>query len=505
MVFNSWDFVVFFLLVYLVYASLPRWQWQNWFLLLASYYFYAAWDWRFAFLMLASTLVDFTVGVSLGNARQPRTRKALLIVSLCFSLGLLGVFKYCNFFIGSLTALLANLGISAQTLHLDIILPCGISFYTFQTMSYTIDVYRREVEPCRNLRDFALFVAFFPQLVAGPVARAGTLLPQVTGPRTLAPERFVTAAWLIGWGLWKKIFVADNLALLVDPLFASSATLTAAEAYLAVLAFAFQIYCDFSAYSDIARGTARVLGFELPRNFNLPYFAVNPSDFWKRWHISFSTWLRDYLYIPLGGNRAGPLRTQRNLFLTMVLGGLWHGAAWNFVWWGVYHGLLLIGHRIWTSLRSSHEPVPTAGRISNSSERTDGLEIRPTGSGLLGHWLAVALMFQFTLFGWLLFRSTRKIVLDGVPHDDSFAQIGEMLLSYRHGLGLDASTLLLLSRIAFFTWPLLIVQCLQYRTRDHYCMLRWPLPVRVGLVSWLSLTWVLWGVEAGATFIYFQF
>ena len=277
--------------------------------------------------------------------------------------------------------------------------------------------------------------------------------------------------------------IADNLALIVDPIFAGSATVAALPAYLGVVAFAFQIYCDFSAYSDIARGVARLLGFELMLNFNLPYFATNPSDFWRRWHISLSNWLRDYLYIPLGGSRGGEAKTYRNLGLTMLLGGLWHGAAWNYVWWGAYQGALLIGHRL---LRGERPPA------------------KP-GTGGAGWWLSVIVMFHFTLLGWLIFRSTRRVWVDGVSRDDSWAQIVEMLSAFGNGLGLDATSLELLVRVAVLCLPLMIVQWIQYRLQDHLVVLRLPLLGRAAVISILLLTWLIWGIQDGESFIYFQF
>ena len=249
-------------------------------------------------------------------------------------------------------ALVEPLGIQLSNFTLDVILPAGISFYTFQTLSYTIDVYRRQLQPVRSFSEFALFVALFPQLVAGPIERAGRILPQIGSVRVVSWERLKTGGWLVLWGLYKKVVIADNLAVVVDAVYRPGSNPTSAEIIVATYAFAWQIYCDFSGYTDIARGTARILGFDLILNFKIPYAAVNPAEFWRRWHISLSTWLRDYLYISLGGNRHGRWLTYRNLFLTMVLGGLWHGAAWPFVLWGAYHGLLLMGHRLW--MRRAH-------------------------------------------------------------------------------------------------------------------------------------------------------
>ena len=483
MVFNSWEFALFFPVVYLLYLLLPTRRLQNLLLLGASYYFYAAWDWRFLGLLLGSTILDYVCARAIDDATDERRRRMFLVASVIGNLTVLGFFKYYGFFVESMDDLLRPLGLSSGGLRLDIILPIGVSFYTFQEMSYTIDVYRREIRATRSLLDFAVFVAFFPHMVAGPIQRAANLLHQVARPRRLSRAAFVSGGWLILWGLWKKIVIADNLALIVDPIFAGSATVAALPAYLGVVAFAFQIYCDFSAYSDIARGVARLLGFELMLNFNLPYFATNPSDFWRRWHISLSNWLRDYLYIPLGGSRGGEAKTYRNLGLTMLLGGLWHGAAWNYVWWGAYQGALLIGHRL---LRGERPPA------------------KP-GTGGAGWWLSVIVMFHFTLLGWLIFRSTRRVWVDGVSRDDSWAQMAEMLSAFGNGLGLDSGSLELLARVAVLCLPLVIVQWIQYRLQDHLVVLRLPPLARAAVISILLLTWLIWGIQDGESFIYFQF
>ena len=482
MLFNSWDFVVFFVAVYVLYLLLPSYRQQNLLLLIASYYFYSAWDWRFLFLLLSSTLLDYVCALAIDSSDSPRIRRAFLAASITGNLTLLGFFKYFNFFLDSLRTLLAPLGLSVEGLHLHIILPVGISFYTFQEMSYTIDVYRREIPATRRFLDFALFVAFFPHMVAGPIMRASALLVQFFRPRRITRDFVVTGVWLIFWGLWKKIVIADNMALVADPIFADAARITWAQAYLGVVAFAFQIYADFSAYSDVARGIARLLGIELMQNFDLPYFARNPSDFWRRWHISLSTWLRDYLYISLGGNRGTARRTSINLLLTMLLGGLWHGAAWNYVWWGAYHGALLVGHR-WLAPASS----------------------APTGSTRWRRLGAMMVMFQFTLFGWLLFRCTRRVEVDGFLRDDSRSQILEMLTAFHNGWGVDTASLAILSTIAAFALPLVVMQVFQYRTGDPLWVLGLRMPARAAIVAGLSTVWLLWGIQAGDAFIYFQF
>ncbi|HOU36689.1 MAG TPA: MBOAT family O-acyltransferase, partial [Candidatus Omnitrophota bacterium] len=344
MVFNSFAFLVFFVIVFSLYLALDHKR-QNIMLFAASYVFYAWWDWRFLFLLAASTVIDYFCGLKIHGSRDVRERRFFLWCSIAANLGILGFFKYYNFFVSSLQSLLIRCGISIEPPMLHIILPLGISFYTFQTMSYTIDVFRGNIAPTRKFVDFALFVSFFPQLVAGPIERASHLLPQVSAPRTLTLEKFAQGCYLIFWGLFQKMFIADNLAKIVDPVFAARAPYQGGMVLIALYAFAFQIYCDFSGYSNIARGLGKCMGFDIMINFDLPYFSSNPRQFWQRWHISLSRWLKDYLYIPLGGNRKGGLMTYRNLGLTMLLGGLWHGASWTFVVWGLYHGVLLVIHR----------------------------------------------------------------------------------------------------------------------------------------------------------------
>ncbi len=345
MVFNSYAFALFFALLLPAYWLMARWpRAQNILLLGVSYYFYSRWDTRFLSLLILSTVMDYLCGLWVAREEDPRRRKAAVALSMALNLGMLGFFKYYNFFAESLhRPRWRPRGWSVSMWHLEVALPIGISFYTFQSMSYVIDVYRREIQPTRNLVQFAAFVSFFPHLVAGPIMRPTTLLPQITTPRRFDIERFYQGSYLIFWGLLKKVVVADNLGLIVKDLFGRWETLDGGLALLAVYAFAFQIYGDFSGYTDIARGVSKCLGFELSLNFNLPYFATSPRDFWTRWHISLSQWLRDYLYITLGGSRGGTARTYRNLMITMTLGGLWHGPAWTYVLWGVYHGALLVG------------------------------------------------------------------------------------------------------------------------------------------------------------------
>jgi D-alanyl-lipoteichoic acid acyltransferase DltB (MBOAT superfamily) len=358
MVFNSIHFVGFFLVVYALYRALPH-RAQNWMLVAASYYFYAAWDWRFLGLLAGSTVVDFFVARYLWRATDPGRRRWALVGSLAFNLGMLGFFKYFNFFEESLAALFAAVGWQLDFVTLNVLLPIGISFYTFMTISYVIDVYRGDIQPADNFIDFALFVAYFPHLVAGPILRASLLLPQIARPRTIHRTQVVEGLWLVGWGYFQKMFVADNLARLVDTVFGPSATPTGLDVLVATYAFAFQIYGDFAGYSNIARGVSKLMGIELNVNFLFPYFVTSPQEFWRHWHISLSTWLRDYLYIPLGGSRLGPSRRYTNLLITMLLGGLWHGAGWTFVVFGLIHGVALAVNHAWreAGMRALHPVV----------------------------------------------------------------------------------------------------------------------------------------------------
>ncbi|MGF1499565.1 MAG: MBOAT family O-acyltransferase [Elainellaceae cyanobacterium] len=473
MLFNSFVFVGFFLVVYAVYLGLQRHlQAQNRFLLVASYIFYGYWDPRFLLLLVTSTLVDFWVGQRLGQTDDPRRRQALLILSIVSNLSILGGFKYFNFFVESFADLLSLVGLQPNYPSLGIILPVGISFYTFQTLSYTIDVYRRTLPPARDFLDFALFVSFFPQLVAGPIERAATLLPQVSSPRRICWSQVNAGLFLILWGYFKKLVIADNLAPLVEEVFEDYTAYQGLDITLAALAFTVQIYGDFSGYSDIARGLAKLLGFELMLNFRLPYFATTPSDFWARWHISLSTWFRDYVYIPLGGNRQGTLLTYRNLAITMLLCGLWHGAAWNFVLWGAFHGLLLLGYRI---VRS---PLLA---IAKSSQPW-------TGWVLLGQ---MGVMFCLTTIGWILFRAT------------SIDQIGYLLTHL--GWQPSAASAEFLGDLVFFSAPLLVVQLCQYVSQDLLVLTKLPAWGRLPLYG-LMLAWmVIFSDRSPSEFIYFQF
>ena len=475
MLFNSVQFMIFFLVVYALYIALPH-KGQNRLLLIASYFFYGMWDWRFLLLLFGSTLIDYLCSLGIGRSEKPRVRKALLLVSLISNLGILGFFKYYDFFAATLQQLFHRLGFQADIPLLHVLLPVGISFYVFQTLGYVIDVYRRDIEPLRNLPDFALYISFFPQLVAGPIERAGNLMPQITQPRLITRQGLSEGCFLILWGLFQKVFVADNMARLVEPVFAGTGP-SGTMVLLALYAFAFQIYCDFAGYSNIARGLAFCLGFRLMVNFDHPYVSTNPSEFWRRWHISLSTWLRDYLYIPLGGNRYGNLQTYRNLALTMLLGGLWHGAAWTFVCWGAYQGILLIGHRLVSQLRKTRAPAKS-GRAA-----------------AIGKRIRIIFFFHLVCFGWLLFRA------------GSLAQVADMLkaLCCDFAARPDEPVMQYARMFLFYVGPLVLIEHFQLRRKNPCAILDIPAILRVAVYLVLFYAVILFGVDHAQQFIYFQF
>lgn len=465
MLFNSVNFVVFFALVLAAYWVLPM-RWQNRLLLVASYFFYGCWDWRFLALIWFSSTVDYLVAPRIRASDGPG-KKRWLAVSLVTNLGILGLFKYFNFFSDSAVDLLNALGFEASYTTLRIVLPVGISFYTFQTMSYSVDVYRGHVEPSRNYFRYLLYVSFFPQLVAGPIERASHLLGQFDRRRSVHWGHIREGAWLILLGYFKKVVMADNLALFVDDVFNRPAEAQGLSILVAIFAFCFQIYGDFSGYSDLARGTSRLLGFDLMVNFRLPNFALTPADYWRRWHISLSTWLRDYLYIPLGGNRNGNQDMYRNITITMLLGGLWHGAAWNFIAWGAFQCALLIVYRMFNPF------------VSGWLKRG------------VGHRLwAMLVFFLLNSFARLLFRANQMadvpVLLRGIF---DWAWNGKLAL---------------LSLFVFVT-PLLLLEIAQERSGDLLVVKRWPPAARLLVYAAMVALILLTGAVSQRQFIYFQF
>ena len=460
-------------IVYGLYL-ISSFKWQNRLLLVASYIFYGAWDWRFLSLILFSTVVDYVCGLRMESLEENRPRRFYLWISLISNLGLLGVFKYFNFFAETFSSLVNRAGLSVGDITLELILPVGISFYTFQTLSYTIDIYRRQIPAEKNFFTFALYVSFFPQLVAGPIERASHLLPQFNKPRRITSEDLSQGLWLITWGYVLKVFLADNLAEMVNEVFAQTGRIPGGEALLSLYAFAFQIFGDFAGYSSIAIGIAKLMGIDLMTNFLFPYFVTNPRDFWANWHISLSTWLRDYLYVPLGGNRSGLWMTYRNLFLTMLLGGLWHGAQWTFVLWGLYQGMVLILHRLIVR-RTPH----TAG------ERRDSR---------LWWIIKVIFMFHVTCLGWLLFRA------------DSLQQINDMLYSICFNMSETSPVIrYMFTKLAFFCLPIICLQILQIRYRSGNQLTGMPAMLRYAVYAAVYYMILCFGEYGSQPFIYFQF
>jgi alginate O-acetyltransferase complex protein AlgI len=532
MIFNSVEFIIFLFVTYLTYRVLP-FRSQNGMLLVSSYIFYGWWNPRMLFLILLTTALDFCCGLMIRKGQLaptqrllpslslilasffflavqwhngisldftgtlicgativlvgllnvfypkftalsiPQRRKGFLLASIAINLGILGVFKYFNFFVDSAEAVLQAAGWNASLWNLDILLPVGISFYTFQTMSYTLDVYREQMEPEERFFDFALFVSFFPQLVAGPIVRARDLLPQISQPRNLSLETSVRGVYLIVFGLFKKIAIADGLAGSVNTIYNSTGVVSWLDVIAATLLFTFQIYCDFAGYSDIARGVAKLFGIDLMTNFNLPYFSKTPSEFWQRWHISLSSWLRDYLYIPLGGNRVSKSRSYGNLMTTMVLGGLWHGAAWNYVLWGFYQGVLLCLYR---GLGIDFSNKTTAART------------------LLKSIAATALFFGLTCYGWLLFRAHSW---------DQIATYTKILFTDFGNFSLSISKPTLPALIGL---PLLLLyEATEYYVGTVHFYARFPSLLRGAFYAVLTLLIIMGTSNAPAQFIYFQF
>ena len=478
MLFNSLAFAAFLPLVFALYWALGRAhiRWQNTLLLAASYVFYGWWDYRFLGLLFLSSSVDYALGIAMELSASKRRRRAFLIASLCVNLGVLGFFKYFNFFAESFTELLNGLGLQAHPTTLQIVLPVGISFYTFQTLSYTIDIYRRQMSPTRDPIAFFAYVSFFPQLVAGPIERARCLLPQFAEPRVFDAVKATDGLRQMLWGFAKKVVVADNLAPHVNVIFGDYGSQDGSLLCLGVVLFAVQIYCDFSGYSDIAIGTARLFGFSLMRNFAFPYFARDIAEFWRRWHISLSTWFRDYVYIPLGGSRSTFSVRVRNIVITFVVSGFWHGANWTFLAWGLLHGLYYL-------------PLMIRGRNRDNLDVVASGRLLPTA----GEAVRILSTFVLVLIAWVFFRAPTV--------GDALAYLGRVISTpfigdVPHRRFIVAAVYLL---------PFFAVEWLQ-RSKEHALdiaasprLIRWVIYLAVGLTV-LTL-----GNFGENEFIYFQF
>ncbi|MFO7658956.1 MAG: MBOAT family O-acyltransferase [Bacteroidales bacterium] len=479
MLFNSLTYAIFLPIVFILYWKIFKnnRNGQNILLLIASYVFYGWWDYRFLSLIFISSCVDFLVGVFLGKTEKLSKRKLLLSLSIITNLGLLGFFKYFNFFTDSFADLLTSLGLQANYSSLNIILPVGISFYTFQTLSYTLDVYKKELLPTRDFVSFFAFVSFFPQLVAGPIERASNLLPQFYKKRNFDLEKAKGGLRQILWGLFKKIVIADTCATQVEYIFSNYNNLSGITLIVGVIYFAFQIYGDFSGYSDIAIGSARLFGFDLMRNFAYPYFSRNIAEFWRRWHISLSTWFRDYVYIPLGGNRGNKFNQIKNSIITFTISGFWHGANWTFVIWGFLNGLYYIPGILFGNIKKKKEKnkdIVALNRIFPSFREIS----------------AIIITFILTLIAWVFFRAQSV--------SQAFYYIRQIAV-----LSFDKSE----SGLYSYLYLILILVIIEWINRRHEHPLYFksaPAPIR-WIVYYAVLMVIFLYFKDAKSFIYFQF
>lgn len=484
MLFNSFEFFFFLPIVFCLYWFVLKKsiKAQNILLLVASYVFYGWWDYRFLSLILFSTLVDYFVGLALGKATETNKRKWLLGISLAVNLGLLGVFKYYNFFVESWIDAWASTGIEMHASTLKIILPVGISFYTFQTLSYSIDIYRRKLAPSKDFVAFAAFVSFFPQLVAGPIERASNLLPQFFKERNFNYKSAVIGMRLILFGLFKKMVIADNFAPFVDDIFTNHANYSGIVLIMGAVLFAVQIYTDFSGYSDIAIGTARLFGFELMINFRQPYFSRNIGEFWRRWHISLSTWFRDYLYIPLGGSRGNKMMQLRNVMIIFLVSGFWHGANWTFIIWGAFHAVLFIPLLFFNQNRKYTDTIAEGRWLPSFRE-----------------FIAIGTTFALTTFAWIFFRA-ESVSQSFAYIKNMFTKIGVMEFSTQRTYNDDIKPLLII---------LVLFIIIEWFSRDKLSF------VNEFLEKYTALRYVLYFLmvfliivsfkNSNNSFIYFQF
>jgi len=479
MLFNSIQFALFFTLVFLLYwfATGKKYKIQNILLLVSSYYFYGCWNWHFLFLLIFSTGLDYFTGLMMADAPNKRKKQLWFWLSVCVNLGFLGVFKYYNFFIDSFADLLAAFGLQAHFSTLQVILPVGISFYTFHGLSYVIDIYNDRIKPERNFINYSVFVCFFPLLVAGPIERATHLLPQITKARVFDYEKAVDGLRQILWGLFKKIVIADNCATVVNSVFDNYQSQSASNLALGAVLFAFQIYGDFSGYSDIALGTARLLGIELLRNFGFPYFSRDIAEFWRRWHISLTTWFRDYLYIPLGGSRGSKWMSIRNTFIIFLVSGFWHGANWTFLFWGAFHAVLFL-------------PLLIFGRNRLHTNSVAGGKFFPS----FREFIQMIVTFGLVVIGWIFFRAPSLTV--------SFHYLSSLLSSSFFTLPTYKITTL-----GIFVFILLITEWIQ-REKKHG-LAQFEILVKFKSVRWVFYVFLILSIiqfgGKSETFIYFQF
>lgn len=483
MLFNSIDFAIFFPVVFILYWYVfnRNLNQRNIFLLAVSYIFYGWWDPKFLLLLAISTVVDYAAGIFLDNTDNKRARKTILIFSLSANLGILGFFKYFNFFLDNLRTAFTFTGQELSWQGFELVLPVGISFYTFQTMSYTIDVYRRRLKPTSDLVAFAAYVSFFPQLVAGPIERAGNLLPQFFTPHGFDFTKAVNGCRQILWGFFKKLVIADNCGVLADNIFNHYSSNPGSVLLLGAFFFSFQIYGDFSGYSDIAIGTARLMGFELMKNFSFPYFSRDIAEFWRRWHISLSTWFRDYVYVPLGGNQGSKGQKIRNIMLVFIISGFWHGASWTFIIWGMLNALLFL-------------PLLVAGKNRVHLDVVDSGRTLPG----IGNLVSMVLTFTIVMLLWIVFRA--KTTTEAL---DIFSRIFSQSLFTAASPGPPAMVVTTLMLIVFFV-------IVEWSGREHNYALEKtfcnsPQWVRWSFYSLILFLTGLYMHRGGSPFIYFQF
>ena len=474
MIFASFEFVLFFLAVVLVRSFLRNFAAEKWFLLAASYVFYMSWSIPCALLILLTSIVDYFVGEGLGLIEDSRKRKLLLVVSILANLGVLGFFKYTNFLLDNLWWGLSSIGIHSSQWHYDILLPVGISFFTFQSMTYTIETYRRNIRPCHSLSDFLLFVAYFPQLLAGPINRAADLIPQFAKRVRATAQDFEVGLAQFALGAVKKLVISDRIAPHVDLIFRAPGNYDAFTLLQGLLGYAIQIYCDFSGYSDMAIGCARMMGFRFIENFQMPYSALNITEFWRRWHISLSSWFRDYLYIPLGGNRKGSVRNYTNLMVTMLLCGLWHGASWNFVLWGGLHGVSLAIHRAW----NAWGPLAWLHNIP--------------GFRFIATFFSRLMTVAVVLLGWLFFRAQSL--------EEAGQYLSRLLAWSDDGTRMVSPYILSAVAVVFLTHLII-------RKDRNYAQEIPQLSVSMRILNFTALTLLIasLGATDSSPFIYFQF
>lgn len=487
MLFNSIDFAIFLPIVFALYwfVTNRHLKLQNVLIVAASYVFYGWWDWRFLSLIVFSTLIDYAVGLGLSKENDRKKRKALIWTSILVNLGFLGFFKYYNFFLDNFIQSFSFFGKDIQANTLDIILPVGISFYTFQTLSYTIDVYKRKLEPTRDIVSFAAFVSFFPQLVAGPIERATDLLPQFQSKRTFDYSKAVDGTRQILWGLFKKIVIADNCAEYANLIFNNSEDYSGSTLVLGALFFSFQIYGDFSGYSDIAIGTSRLFGFDLKRNFAFPYFSRDIAEFWRRWHISLSTWFRDYLYIPLGGSRGGTGMQVRNIFIIFIVSGFWHGANWTFIVWGALNAIYFLPLLLSNKNRMNIDVVAQGKVFPSLKECT-----------------SIIITFSMTVVAWIVFRAdslshASQYILDMI--DPSVLSIPYINEAKTGNSILPLQLLLMLCIFILIEW---LGREQQFATAIFGD--KWPRPLRWSFYFALATITLLFSGQE-QDFIYFQF